>query len=97
MAKGYWISIHRRAPDPGKAAAYRAIAMPVVAAAGGRFLVADDNPDIREFGEDHRVVVIEFPSKEAAVAAYESEAYQAALVALDDGYMRDLRIVEGLA
>jgi|SaaInlStandDraft_2_1057019.scaffolds.fasta_scaffold155019_1 uncharacterized protein (DUF1330 family) len=78
MPKGYWISAHRRPPDPEKYDAYRVIAKPAVELAGGKFLVVDGNPDVREFGEQYRTVVIEFPSKEAAIQAYESEAYQRA-------------------
>jgi len=96
MPKGYWISAHRRVPDPEKYDAYRVIAKPAVESAGGKFLVVDGNPDVREFGEQYRTVVIEFPSKEAAIQAYESEAYQCALAAVGDGYERDLRIVEGV-
>jgi uncharacterized protein (DUF1330 family) len=44
-----------------------------------------------------RVVVIEFDSLEQAVNAHDSDAYQAALKALDNGADRDIRIVEGLA
>lgn len=43
-----------------------------------------------------RTVLIEFDSFEQAVAAYESAAYQEALVALADGVERDFRIVEGI-
>lgn len=96
MPKGYWVSAHRRPPDPEKYEAYRVIAKPAVEAAGGSFLVVDGNPDVREAGEQYRTVVIEFPSKEAAIQAYESEAYQRALAAVGDGYDRDLRIVEGV-
>ena len=39
--------------------------------------------------------MIEFASLEAAVAAYESAAYQAALEALGDGADRDIRLFEG--
>ena len=48
-----------------------------------------------EKGEATRTVVIEFPSVEAAVAAHDSDAYQAALQALDGGADRDLRVVPG--
>jgi uncharacterized protein (DUF1330 family) len=41
-------------------------------------------------------VLFEFDSLEQAVAAYESEAYEKALVALPDGVERDFRIVEGI-
>lgn len=46
-----------------------------------------------EVGTLDRTAIIEFPSVEAAVAAYESDAYQAALAALDGGAVRDIRIV----
>jgi uncharacterized protein (DUF1330 family) len=42
-------------------------------------------------------VLIEFDSVEQAVAAHDSAAYQAALEALGDGAVRDLRIVEAVA
>jgi uncharacterized protein (DUF1330 family) len=44
-----------------------------------------------------RVVVIEFDSVERAVAAHDSEGYQAALKVFNKAADRDLRIVEGLA
>jgi uncharacterized protein (DUF1330 family) len=43
-----------------------------------------------------RTVVIEFESVAAAMAAYESPAYQAARKLLGDGAVRDIRIVEGM-
>jgi uncharacterized protein (DUF1330 family) len=43
-----------------------------------------------------RVVVIEFDSVEQAIAAHDSERYQAALKALNNGADRDIRIVEGV-
>ncbi len=42
-----------------------------------------------------RVVVVEFPSLEAAEACYNSDAYQAAKAKLEDGGVRDLFAVEG--
>jgi uncharacterized protein (DUF1330 family) len=41
-------------------------------------------------------VIIEFDSIEQAVATHDSAAYQAALAALGDGAVRDLRIVPGV-
>jgi uncharacterized protein (DUF1330 family) len=40
-----------------------------------------------------RITIIEFPSVDAAVSAYESEAYQEALRVLDGGAVRDIRII----
>ena len=48
---------------------------------------------VYEAGLNQRTVVIEFESVEQAVAAHDSPAYQAALAALGDGAVRDLRIV----
>jgi len=41
-------------------------------------------------------VLIEFDSVEQAIAAHDSPGYQAALAALGDGAVRDIRIVEGV-
>jgi uncharacterized protein (DUF1330 family) len=49
-----------------------------------------------EHGLKERVVVVENPSLEKAIAAYSSAAYGEALEALGDGAVRDFRIVEGL-
>lgn len=43
-----------------------------------------------------RTVLIEFDSVEAAIAAHDSPGYRAALDALGDGAVRDIRIVEGV-
>ena len=40
-------------------------------------------------------MLIEFPSVEAALAAHDSPAYQEALAALDNGAVRDMRIMPG--
>ena len=96
MAKGYWVSAHRRSADPDKHRAYRAIAIDAIKAAGGTFLVLGGRSRAREFGTEHRAVVVEFESYDLALAAYETEEYKRALVALGDGAERDLRIVEGV-
>jgi uncharacterized protein (DUF1330 family) len=82
MAKAYWIACYRSVSNPEALAAYAKLAGPAIAAAGGRF---------------QRVVVIEFDSVERAVAAHDSEGYQAALKVFNKAADRDLRIVEGLA
>jgi uncharacterized protein (DUF1330 family) len=96
MAKVYWVNLYRQVNDPQKLAAYAHLAGPAIEAAGGRFLARSTAALAYEAGTLERVVVIEFPSVEAAVAAHDSAAYQAALAALGDGAVRDLRIVPGL-
>jgi uncharacterized protein (DUF1330 family) len=95
MAKGYWINMFRSINDPEKVDAYRKLAGPVMQAAGARFLVRGDPTKVYEAGAMQRVVVIEFDSVEQAIAVHDSPGYQAALQALGDGAVRDLRIVEG--
>jgi len=96
MAKGYWINVFHKVKDPAKLDAYRALAGPAMQAAGAKFLVRGDPAKTYEKGLMQRVVVIEFPSVAAAIAAHDSPGYQAALKALGDGADRDLRIVEGV-
>jgi uncharacterized protein (DUF1330 family) len=96
MAKGYWINMFRAIKDPAKVDAYRKLAGPVMQASGAKFLVRGDPAKTYEAGLDQRVVVIEFGSVAAAIAAHDSPGYQAALKALGDGAERDLRIVEGV-
>jgi len=96
MAKGYWINMFRSIKDPAKVDAYRKLAGPVMQASGAKFLVRGDPANTYEAGLNQRVVVIEFESVAAAIAAHDSPGYQAALKALGDGAERDLRIVEGV-
>ncbi|GEL23188.1 hypothetical protein PSU4_21420 [Pseudonocardia sulfidoxydans NBRC 16205] len=95
MAKGYWVVAYRWVSDPDALAKYGAQAGPVVLAEGGRFVVRGGKATGREHGAAERTVVVEFPSYDAAVAAYESDAYQAAVRILDGVAERDFRIVEG--
>jgi uncharacterized protein (DUF1330 family) len=95
MAKGYWISATRLVSDPEKLAAYAKLAAPAIAAGGGRFLARGGALTAHESGAAWPTVLVEFDSYEAANAAYESDAYRAALAALDGGSERDFRIIEG--
>jgi uncharacterized protein (DUF1330 family) len=97
MAKGYWIAVYRSVSNPDALAAYAKLAGPAIAAGGGRFLARGNAAKAYESGLTERVVVIEFDSVERAVAAHDSEGYQAALKVFNKAADRDLRIVEGLA
>jgi len=97
MAKGYMISAHRSEADPEKRTAYLELAAPALLAAGGKFLAAGDRRVVaKENGIEQRTVLIEFDSFEAAVAAYESDAYQKALDVLAGGADRDVRLFESI-
>jgi uncharacterized protein (DUF1330 family) len=96
MPKAYWISCYRSISDPAKVAAYARLAGPAIEAGGGRFLARGMPAKLYEQGVAERTVLIEFDSVERAVATHDSPDYQAALAALDDGAVRDLRIVAGV-
>lgn len=97
MAKTYWISVYRSVSDPDALAAYAAEAGPALVQAGGRFIVRGLPAEVKENGLNQRIVVCEFDSVDAAKAAYDSEAYQAALKHLHpDAVDRDIRFVEGV-
>jgi uncharacterized protein (DUF1330 family) len=97
MAKAYWICFYRSISNPDALAAYAKLAGPAIQAAGGRFLARGGVVKTYEAGLNQRTVMIEFDSVEKALAAHDTEGYQAALKALNDGAERDMRIVEGVA
>lgn len=96
MPKAYWINTFTAIRDPDRLEAYIRLAGPAMQAAGGRFLARGDPAAAFEGGTTTRTTLIEFPSVEAAVAAYHSTAYQEALRVLADGADRDIRIVEAV-
>ena len=97
MAKAYWISAYHSVSNEEALAAYAELAGPAIVAAGGRILARGGRVRAYEAGREERTVVIEFDSFDAAVAAHDSDGYQAALAELGtDSAVRDLRIVEGL-
>jgi uncharacterized protein (DUF1330 family) len=96
MPKGYWVTCYRSISDPKKLAAYAELAPKATAPFGCRYLCRGTALTAFEAGQKERIVISEFPSVEKAIAAYNSPAYKAALNALGDGAVRDIRIIEGL-
>ncbi len=85
MANAYWIAFYKSIKNPDQLAAYAKLAPAAIQAHGGKFLVRGTPSKTYELGLNQRVVVIEFPSVEKAIAAHDSEGYQAALKVLGDG------------
>jgi uncharacterized protein (DUF1330 family) len=96
MNKAYWINTFTAVHDEDKLRAYIELAGPAMRKAGGRFLSRGNVVYAFEGGTFGRTTLIEFPSTDAAAAAYISPDYQAALEALGDGAEREIRIVEAL-
>ena len=96
MSKAYWISTYQKINDSNKLAAYAALAGPAITAGGGKFIVRGMPVKTYEAGVNERTVVIEFDSIETAIATHDSPGYAAALDALGDGAVREIRIVDGV-
>ena len=96
MAKAYWIVCYKSISNQDKFAAYAKLAPAAIQAMGGKFVARGPAAQVYESGIKNRVVVIEFPSLEKAIAAHDSPAYKEALKALDGAADRDMRIVEAL-
>lgn len=77
---------------------YRELAAASIAHHGGRYLVRGGNPDAREgaWAEDHRMVIIEFPTIEQAHGWYDSQEYQAALATRRTVPNRRMLFVDGV-
>ena len=96
MPKAYWVSCYRSVRNQDALAQYAKLAGPALEAHGGRFLARNTASRWFEAGLPQRLVIVEFESLAAAIAAHESPEYQAALAVLGDAAERDLRFVEGV-
>lgn len=97
MPKAYWVVTYRSVKNPEAWQAYAKLAGPALTAAGGRFLIRNKPAKTYEAGLNERVVLVEFDSLAAAVAAHDTPAYQEALKVLGTGNIeRDMRVVEGV-
>jgi uncharacterized protein (DUF1330 family) len=98
MAKAYWVVAYQQIKNQDAWQAYAKLASPAILAAGGKYLIRGNPAKTYESGINQRVVVIEFPSVQAAIACHDGAPYQEALKHLaGDAVKRDLRVVEGLA
>lgn len=94
MARGYWVA-RVDVDDLETYKAYVAANAAPFAEYGARFIVRGGAFECKEGTSRSRNVVIEFPTYEAALACYDSPAYQAAKALRDPVATSDLVIVEG--
>ena len=98
MAKAYWVVCYHSIKNQDAFQAYAKLAAPAIQAAGGKYLVRGNPAKVYESGMNQRVVLIEFPSLQQALACHDAPGYQEALKPLaGDAVKRDMRIVEGMA
>lgn len=93
MATALWIA-HVTVTDPDAYGKYAKAAGPAIADHGGVFLARGGRYVQLEGNDRARNVVARFPSVEAAVACYNSPAYQEALSHARGASVRDLVVVE---
>lgn len=94
MPKGYWVACVD-VTDPAGYQKYReALAVPF-RKFGGRFLTRGGKVDQMEGALRPRVIVVEFPSHEAALACYRSPEYDAAKALRLRAASADLVVLEG--
>ena len=77
---------------------YRALAQESILEYGGRYVVRGALPEAAEgdWPTQRRLVVVEFPDKDAARRWYSSESYAEALAIRDRALRRRLLFVDGL-
>ena len=92
--KGYWIG-QIDVTDVEGYRPYTVANQAPFAEFGARFLVRAGQKDVTEGRARSRIVVLEFPSYDAALACYRSPAYQAAKKLREGKAEADLVIVEG--
>lgn len=98
MPKAYWVVTYRSVKNEQAWQAYAKLAIPAINGAGGRVIVRSKPAKTYEAGINERVVLVEFDSLDAALAAHDTPGYRQALKVLGTGNVeRDLRIVEGAA
>lgn len=93
MPTALWIA-HVEVTDAEAYGKYATAAGPAIADHGGVFLARAGRYVQLEGNDRARNVVARFPSLEAAVACYRSDAYQAALAHAKGASVRDLVVVE---
>lgn len=93
MPTALWIA-HVTVTDPEAYGKYAKAAGPAIADHGGVFLARGGRYVQLEGADRARNVVARFPSVEAAVACYNSDAYQTALSHAKGAALRDLVVVE---
>lgn len=94
MAKGYWVAF-ADVSDPEGYKAYIAENAKAFRKYGARFLTRGGKAETPEGKPRSRVVVIEFPSYDAALACYRSPEYAKAMALRQGRSVMDLAITEG--
>ena len=96
VTKVYQVVVYHNVSNREKLAAYAELAGPAMKSAGATFLARGIPYLVREEGVATRTVLIEWPSREAADAGYNSPEYQEAIRVLDGAATREFRYMDAL-
>ena len=96
VTKVYQVVVYHNVSNPEKLADYAELAGPAMKSAGATFLARGIPYLVREEGVATRTVLIEWPSREAADAGYNSPEYQEAIRVLDGAAKREFRYMDAL-
>ena len=97
MTKLAYIVVDARSSDPERMGEYRRLAQAAVEAFGGRYLVRGGPYETLEGRwQPQRLVVLEFPDRNAARTFYDSPEYLAARAVREGVSDFDMLLVEGL-
>ena len=94
MPKGYWVACVD-VTDPTAYQKYREALAKPFRKFSGKFLTRGGKSELPEGNLKPRVVIIEFPSYEAAVECYRSNEYQVAKAMRQAASSADIVILEG--
>jgi uncharacterized protein (DUF1330 family) len=95
MVKGYLVA-HIRVHDKEGFEKFKEMSGPAISEYGGKVLVRNPSPDIREGGDSGVAIVIEFESIQGARKFYESDKYNEARAVRELAAETDLILVEGM-
>ena len=95
MAKGYLVA-HIRVHDKEGFEKFKEMSGPVISEYGGKVLVRNPSPDVREGSDSGVAIVIEFESIEGARKFYESDKYTEARAVRELAADTDLILVGGM-
>lgn len=93
--KGYWLILGGEVTDATAQAEYGRLWTPIAAKYDARIIRGEQAPELKEGRNTTRVLVVEFPSLDAARACYDDPAYVEACTWANKAAMRDLVIFEG--
>lgn len=93
--KGYWIVLGTEVTDQVAQAEYGRLWAPIAEKYQVKINPTEVPPILKEARDTARVIIVEFPTYDDAVACYEDPDYQKAKAFANKAAMRDLLIVKG--